>query len=198
MCYDTAQAWLQGNSTPTQPGGGERNGAVTLQRTPDWSSLLSSQVASSPFSCVGVYLSYSPLVNTPTLVKTDWLLWQWQNILFSFFPELDISLKKDPVLSADGSSLEALLKSDSFEKRPAADPRGSEEDSNQSDYAGGLSSATRVRKVHVVSIRRWRKGIDPQGICLIVSLWLCVVPEDPRAGRLPRWPGWWRLRGRYT
>lgn len=58
------------------------------------------------------------------------------------------------MLSADGSSLEALLKSDSFEKRTAADLRGSEEDSNQSDYTGGLSAATRVRKVHVVSIRR--------------------------------------------
>lgn len=70
------------------------------------------------------------------------------------FPELDIGLKKDALLSADGSSLEALLKGDSFEKRTAADLRGSEEDSNQSDYTGGLSAAPRVRKVHVVSIRR--------------------------------------------
>lgn len=117
--------------------------------------------------------------------------------LFSF-SELDIGLKKDALLSADGSSLEALLKGDSFEKRTAADLRGSEEDSNQSDYTGGLSAASRVRKVHVVSIRRWRKGIDPQGICLIVSLCLCVVTEDPRPRRLSRWPGWWRLWGRYT
>lgn len=62
--------------------------------------------------------------------------------------ELDMSLKKDALLSADGSSLEALLKGDSTEKRSGgADLRGSEEDSNQSDYTGGLNPATRIRKV---------------------------------------------------
>uniref|UniRef100_A0A3Q3GH05 Double PHD fingers 2 n=1 Tax=Labrus bergylta TaxID=56723 RepID=A0A3Q3GH05_9LABR len=60
--------------------------------------------------------------------------------------EVDVGLKKDAVLSADGSSLEALLKGDSLEKRTAAELRGSEEDSNQSDYTGGLNPATRIRK----------------------------------------------------
>lgn len=62
--------------------------------------------------------------------------------------ELDMGLKKDALLSADGSSLEALLKGDSSEKRSGgADLRGSEEDSNQSDYTGALNPASRVRKV---------------------------------------------------
>lgn len=63
--------------------------------------------------------------------------------------ELDAGLKKEALLSADGSSLEALLKGDSTEKRSGggADLRGSEEDSNQSDCTGGLNPATRIRKV---------------------------------------------------
>lgn len=65
--------------------------------------------------------------------------------------ELDTGLKKEALLSADGSSLEALLKGDSTEKRSGGggggDLRGSEEDSNQSDYTGGLNPATRIRKV---------------------------------------------------
>lgn len=68
-------------------------------------------------------------------------------LLWFLFTELDIGLKKDALLSADGSSLEALLKGDSLEKRTTADLRGSEEDSNQSDYTGGLNPATRIRKV---------------------------------------------------
>ena len=51
------------------------------------------------------------------------------------------------MLSSDGSSLEALLKGDSLDKRTAADLRGSEEDSNQSDYTGSLNPAARTRKV---------------------------------------------------
>lgn len=59
-----------------------------------------------------------------------------------------MALKKDALLSADGSSLEALLKGDSSEKRSGGtDLRGSEEDSNQSDYTGALNPASRVRKV---------------------------------------------------
>lgn len=61
-----------------------------------------------------------------------------------------MGLKKDALLSADGSSLEALLKGDSSEKRSGgggADLRGSEEDSNQSDYTGSLNPASRIRKV---------------------------------------------------
>uniref|UniRef100_A0A8C5EKB3 Zinc finger protein ubi-d4-like n=1 Tax=Gouania willdenowi TaxID=441366 RepID=A0A8C5EKB3_GOUWI len=61
--------------------------------------------------------------------------------------ELDLGLKKDSLLSSDGSSLEALLKAETLDKRMTADPRGSEEDSNQSDYTGTLNPATRVRKV---------------------------------------------------
>lgn len=61
--------------------------------------------------------------------------------------ELDVGLKKDALLSSDGSSLEALLKGDSLEKRPPADPRASEEDSNPGDFAVGLNPAARIRKV---------------------------------------------------
>lgn len=68
-------------------------------------------------------------------------------LLCFLFTEVDIGLKKDALLSADGSSLEALLKGDSLEKRTTADLRGSEEDSNQSDYTGSLNPATRIRKV---------------------------------------------------
>uniref|UniRef100_A0A3Q2XAY4 Double PHD fingers 2 n=1 Tax=Hippocampus comes TaxID=109280 RepID=A0A3Q2XAY4_HIPCM len=57
------------------------------------------------------------------------------------FPSPDVGLKKDALLSSDGSSLEALLKGDSLEKRAPADPRASEEDSNPGDYAVGLNPA---------------------------------------------------------
>ncbi|XP_061754319.1 zinc finger protein ubi-d4 isoform X2 [Nerophis ophidion] len=60
--------------------------------------------------------------------------------------ELDFGLKKETLLSSDGSSLEALLKSESQEKRTPADPRASEEDLNLSDYTPGLNPATRIRK----------------------------------------------------
>uniref|UniRef100_H2LT43 Double PHD fingers 2 n=1 Tax=Oryzias latipes TaxID=8090 RepID=H2LT43_ORYLA len=60
--------------------------------------------------------------------------------------ELDLGLKKDALLSSDGSSLEALLTGGSLEKRSAAELRGSEEDSNQSDYTGSLNPAARIRK----------------------------------------------------
>ncbi|XP_077402398.1 zinc finger protein ubi-d4 isoform X3 [Vanacampus margaritifer] len=60
--------------------------------------------------------------------------------------ELDLGPKKDGLLSSDGSSLEALLKGDSLEKRAPADPRASEEDSNLSDYTAGLNPAARIRK----------------------------------------------------
>ncbi|XP_049897255.1 zinc finger protein ubi-d4 isoform X1 [Epinephelus moara] len=60
--------------------------------------------------------------------------------------EVDVGLKKDAVLSADGSSLEALLKGESVEKRTTTELRGSEEDSNTSDYTGGLNPAARIRK----------------------------------------------------
>lgn len=73
-------------------------------------------------------------------------------LCFSFpdFIELDLGLKKDALLSSDGSSLEALLKGDSLDKRTSADLRGSEEDSNMSDYTGGLNPAARIRKVLVL------------------------------------------------
>ncbi|PWA22952.1 hypothetical protein CCH79_00001971, partial [Gambusia affinis] len=60
--------------------------------------------------------------------------------------ELDLGLKKDVLLSSDGSSLEALLKGEPLDKRTPADIRGSEEDSNQSDYTGSLNPSTRIRK----------------------------------------------------
>ncbi|KAF3840842.1 hypothetical protein F7725_006704 [Dissostichus mawsoni] len=52
-------------------------------------------------------------------------------ILPSVKSEVDVGLKKDALLSADGSSLEALLKGESVEKRATSELRGSEEDSNQ-------------------------------------------------------------------
>lgn len=43
--------------------------------------------------------------------------------------DLDLGLKREPVGAADGSSLEALLKGESVERRSGApDPRGPEED----------------------------------------------------------------------
>lgn len=69
------------------------------------------------------------------------------------FLELDLGVKKDSLLSSDGSSLEALLKGESLEKRTTTELRGSEEDSNMSDYTGGLNPAARIRKVSVSTIR---------------------------------------------
>lgn len=66
------------------------------------------------------------------------------------------------MLSADGSSLEALLKGDSLEKRPTADTRGAEEDSNQSDYAGSINPASRIRKVLSISITRKSVTVSAQ------------------------------------
>lgn len=67
-------------------------------------------------------------------------------ILPSVKSEVDVGLKKDALLSVDGSSLEALLKGESVEKRATSELRGSEEDSNQSDYTGGLNPSARIRK----------------------------------------------------
>lgn len=76
---------------------------------------------------------------------------------------MDIGLKKDTLLSADGSSLEALLKGDTVEKRAAAELRASEEDSNQSDYTGSLNPATRVRKVGGL---RAGRSLNPPAACV--------------------------------
>lgn len=97
--------------------------------------------------------------------------------LFFFFKfiELDIGLKKDALLSADGSSLEALLKGDSLEKRTTTDLRGSEEDSNQSDYTGGLNPAARIRKVPVVSIRSHENDLTFQ---LFASFSHCAIASS--------------------
>lgn len=76
--------------------------------------------------------------------------------LYILFIELDLGVKKDALLSSDGSSLEALLKGESLEKRTTTELRGSEEDSNMSDYTGGLNPAARIRKVLVLSIRHKR------------------------------------------
>lgn len=73
--------------------------------------------------------------------------------VFFAFLELDLGVKKDSLLSSDGSSLEALLKGESLEKRTTTELRGSEEDSNMSDYTGGLNPAARIRKVPVSTIR---------------------------------------------
>lgn len=96
-------------------------------------------------------------------------------LFFFKFIELDIGLKKDALLSADGSSLEALLKGDSLEKRTTTDLRGSEEDSNQSDYTGGLNPATRIRKVPVVSIRSHENDLTFQ---LFASFSHCTIASS--------------------
>lgn len=75
------------------------------------------------------------------------------NCVCVLFTELDLGLKKDALLSSDGSSLEALLKGDSLDKRATTELRGSEEDSNLSDYTGGLNPAARIRKVLISSMR---------------------------------------------
>nr|XP_046173887.1 zinc finger protein ubi-d4-like isoform X2 [Oncorhynchus gorbuscha] len=60
--------------------------------------------------------------------------------------ELDLGLKKDS-LSSDGSSLEALLKGETLDKRVPPELRGPEEESSLTDYTGGaVTPATRVRK----------------------------------------------------
>lgn len=65
-------------------------------------------------------------------------------------------MKKDSLLSSDGSSLEALLKGETLDKRTATELRGSEEDSNLSDYTGGLNPASRIRKVLIlVDVKNW-------------------------------------------
>ncbi|KAM3868820.1 zinc finger protein ubi-d4 isoform 2-T2 [Diretmus argenteus] len=61
-------------------------------------------------------------------------------------PEIDLGLKKDALLSSDGSSLEALLKGESVDKRGSAELRGSEEEPNPADFTGGLNPAARIRK----------------------------------------------------
>lgn len=96
-------------------------------------------------------------------------------IFFFLFIELDIGLKKDALLSADGSSLEALLKGDSLEKRTTTDLRGSEEDSNQSDYTGVLNPAARIRKVPVVSIRSHENDLTFQ---LFASFSHCAIASS--------------------
>lgn len=78
-----------------------------------------------------------------------------------YFTDLDVGLKKDALLSADGSSLEALLKGESMDKRTTTELRGSEEDSNLSESTGGLNPAARIRKVVVFSLRYiWREEND--------------------------------------
>lgn len=78
-----------------------------------------------------------------------------------YFADLDVGLKKDALLSADGSSLEALLKGESMDKRTTTELRGSEEDSNLSESTGGLNPAARIRKVVVFSLRYiWREEND--------------------------------------
>lgn len=93
----------------------------------------------------------------------------WFAFVF-LFTEVDIGLKKDALLSADGSSLEALLKGDSLEKRTTADLRGSEEDSNQSDYTGSLNPASRIRKVSSSKESSWRFAVPV--ICPTCLIWL--------------------------
>lgn len=93
------------------------------------------------------------------------------------FTEVDVGLKKDALLSADGSSLEALLKSDSLEKRTTTELRGSEEDSNQSDYTGGLNPAARIRKVLVFTIRTQQNDLT---VKLFASFPHCIIATTQR------------------
>lgn len=129
------QAWHQGSSTPIHPGGGGRNGDLILKRTRGLSSLLSSQVSFSSAQLILYFILSTAVINKECVL----------------FIEIDVGVKKDALLPVDGSSLEALLKGESVEKRLTTELRVSEEDSNQSDYTGGLNPAARIRKVLVFS-----------------------------------------------
>lgn len=66
--------------------------------------------------------------------------------------DLELGLKKDGLGPLDGSSLEALLKGESIDKRAAPELRHPEEEQSLADITGtaGASShsgSTRVRKV---------------------------------------------------
>lgn len=149
VCVSPPQAWLQGSSTLTQPAGGGRNGGPTPRRTRGSSSLPSSQVPAHTGS------------RDASREKLKAAARSWTDSVCS--SEVDIGLKKDTLLSADGSSLEALLKGDTVEKRAAAELRASEEDSNQSDYTGSLNPATRVRKVGGL---RAAPSLNPPAACV--------------------------------
>ncbi|KAM9788414.1 zinc finger protein ubi-d4 [Neosynchiropus ocellatus] len=60
--------------------------------------------------------------------------------------EVDLGLRKESLLTTDGSSLEALLKGDSLDKRSTADPRGPEEDPGPPELTPAVNPATRIRK----------------------------------------------------
>ena len=61
--------------------------------------------------------------------------------------ELELGLKKEGVLSSDGSSLEALLKAEAPDKRGAAEARPSEEEPSLSDYTPAPAPSARSRRV---------------------------------------------------
>ncbi|XP_059911781.1 zinc finger protein ubi-d4 isoform X2 [Gadus macrocephalus] len=60
--------------------------------------------------------------------------------------ELELGLKKEGVLSSDGSSLEALLKAEAPDKRGAAEARPSEEEPSLSDYTPAPVPSARSKK----------------------------------------------------
>uniref|UniRef100_A0A8C5CQM7 Double PHD fingers 2 n=1 Tax=Gadus morhua TaxID=8049 RepID=A0A8C5CQM7_GADMO len=60
--------------------------------------------------------------------------------------ELELGLKKEGVLSSDGSSLEALLKAEAPDKRGAAEARPSEEEPSLSDYTPAPAPSARSRR----------------------------------------------------
>ncbi|MBN3291639.1 REQUA protein, partial [Polypterus senegalus] len=59
-------------------------------------------------------------------------------------PDLELALKKDSLVPPDGSSLEALLKTESLEKRSLSDARSIDEDHSLSEFP---SANSRTRKV---------------------------------------------------
>ncbi|XP_028658117.1 zinc finger protein ubi-d4 isoform X1 [Erpetoichthys calabaricus] len=59
-------------------------------------------------------------------------------------PDLDLALKKDSLVPPDGSSLEALLKTESLDKRSLSDARSIDEDHSLSEFP---SANSRTRKV---------------------------------------------------
>uniref|UniRef100_A0A8C4RL40 Double PHD fingers 2 n=1 Tax=Erpetoichthys calabaricus TaxID=27687 RepID=A0A8C4RL40_ERPCA len=58
-------------------------------------------------------------------------------------PDLDLALKKDSLVPPDGSSLEALLKTESLDKRSLSDARSIDEDHSLSEFP---SANSRTRK----------------------------------------------------
>lgn len=109
------QVWRPGSSTRTRRGAGARNAAPTPRRTPGSPSLPSNPVI-PPHSLLDLW-EFRPgstrIQHPPSFFP----------VFPRFSPDTEQTLKKEGLLSQDGSSLEALLRTDPLEKRSLPDPR---------------------------------------------------------------------------